>query len=121
MRAHWIAVACMAVLALAGCAKSQDPGYQGWVEADLIFVSPDEAGRVETLSVREGQTVETGAPLFSVDTELQLADVEMARASLTNAKQACDRAQTLLKTSGGRQKAAEEAAATPRRAEARSK
>ena len=42
-------------------------GYQGWVEADLIFVSPDEAGRVETLSVREGDTVEKGAPLFTVD------------------------------------------------------
>jgi len=119
MRAHWIAVACMAVLALAGCAKSQDPGYQGWVEADLIFVSPDEAGRVETLSVREGETVETGAPLFSVDTELQLADVEMAKASLTNAKQAFDRAQTLLKTSAGTQKALEDAEATLRTAQAR--
>ena len=40
-------------------------GYQGWVEAELIFVSPDEAGRVETLSVREGDAVEKGAPLFT--------------------------------------------------------
>ena len=42
-------------------------GFQGWVEADLIFVSPDEAGRVETLSVREGEVVELGAPLFTLD------------------------------------------------------
>ena len=28
--------------------------FQGWVEAYFIFVSPDEVGRVETLSVREG-------------------------------------------------------------------
>ena len=37
---------------------ASEPTYQGWVEADLIFVSPDEAGRIETLSVREGDTVE---------------------------------------------------------------
>ena len=55
-------------------------GFQGWVEADLIFVSPDEAGRVETLSVREGDAVEKGAPLFTVDPELQQADVDMAKA-----------------------------------------
>ena len=108
-----------AALALPSCNSSHDEKFQGWVEADLIFVSPDEAGRVETLSVREGQTVETGAPLFSVDTELQLADVEMARASLTNAKQAFDRAQTLLKTSAGTQKALEDAEATLRTAQAR--
>ena len=31
---------------LAGCNEHRDPGYQGWVEADMIFVSPDESGRV---------------------------------------------------------------------------
>ena len=97
--------------------KSEDPGYQGWVEADLIFVSPDEAGRVETLSVREGEAVEKGAPLFGVDPELQQADVEMAKASVTNATQAYERAQTLFKTSAGTQKTVEDAEAdAPHRA-----
>ena len=49
--------------------------FQGWVEAYLIFVSPDEAGRVETLSVREGDAVETGAALFTLDADLQRAAV----------------------------------------------
>ena len=31
---------------------------QGWVEAEMVFVSPDEQGRVETLKVREGDRVE---------------------------------------------------------------
>ena len=92
--------------------KPNDPGYQGWVEADLIFVSPDEVGRVETLSVREGDAVEKGAPLFTVDPDLQQADVEMAKASVTNATQAYERAQTLLKTSAGTQKTVEDAEAT---------
>ena len=43
--------------ALAGCKEAQDPGFQGWVEADMIFVSPDEAGRVTKLNVREGDEV----------------------------------------------------------------
>jgi HlyD family secretion protein len=119
MNARYTFLLGAALLALAACAKSQDPGYQGWVEADLIFVSPDEAGRVETLSVREGDPVDRGAPLFTVDPDLQHADVEMAKASVTNATQAYERAQTLLKTSAGTQKTVEDAEAALRTAQAR--
>ena len=118
MNARGIVLAA-ALLALAACAKSDDPGYQGWVEADLIFVSPDEAGRVDTLSVREGDTVEMGAALFAVDPELQQADVDMATAAVTNATLAFERAQTLLKSSAGTQKTLEDAEATLRTARAR--
>ena len=85
----------------------------------MIFVSPDEYGRVETLSVREGDVVEKGAPLFAVDPDLQQNDVEMATASLTNATLASERAQSLLKTSAGTQKAVDDAEATLRTARAR--
>ena len=106
-------------LALSACAGNGDRGFQGWVEADLIFVSPDESGRVETLAVREGDVVEKDAPLFSVDSELQRDNVAMAQASLTNARQAFERAQTLVKTAAGTQKAVEDAEANLRTAEAR--
>jgi len=113
-------VACIVLaLALAACSQAEDRRYQGWVEADLIFVSPDEYGRVETLSVREGDPVEKGSPLFAVDTELQAADVDMAKASLINAQQAYERAQALLKTSAGTQKALDDAEAALRTAQAR--
>jgi HlyD family secretion protein len=105
-------------LALGACTDSADSGFQGWVEADLIFVGPDEAGRVETLSVREGDTVERGAPLFSVDPALQQSDVEMAKASVTNARLAFERAQALLKSAAGTQKAVDDAQAALRTAEA---
>ena len=50
---------------LAGCKERKDPGFQGWVEADMIFVSPDESGRVTRLNVREGDEVKPGdAALF---------------------------------------------------------
>jgi HlyD family secretion protein len=119
MIARRLAVISAALLALAACSQSEDRGFQGWVEADLIFVSPDEYGRVETLSVREGDPVEKGAPLFSVDPDIQQADVDMAKASLTNAKQAFERAESLLKTAAGTQKTVEDAAAALRTAEAR--
>ena len=34
--------------------------FQGWVEAELIFVSADEPGRLDSLSVREGDSVDVG-------------------------------------------------------------
>ena len=51
-------VAALALAAVvAGCNETKNPGYQGWVEADMIFVSPDESGRVTKLNVREGDEV----------------------------------------------------------------
>ena len=51
-----IAATCVLALTLAACNKT-DTSYQGWIEANLIFVAPDEVGRVQALSVREGDTV----------------------------------------------------------------
>jgi HlyD family secretion protein len=104
---------------LAACGNSGDSGLQGWVEAELIFVSPDEAGRIETLSVREGDALTQGAPVFSVDSDLQQADVAMAQASVTNARLAYDRAKTLLATAAGTQRTLDDAEAALRTAEAR--
>jgi HlyD family secretion protein len=73
-------------LALAACGQSDSGRLQGWVEADFVFVGPDEAGRVQTLNVREGDTVAAGAPLFSVDDDLQQADVHTASAQVAEAR-----------------------------------
>lgn len=93
--------------------------YQGWVEADFIFVSPDEIGRIETLAVREGAAVERGSALFTLDDELQRAAVADNEAAVINAKQAYTRAEVLLKRSVGTQKAFDDAEAVLRSAEAR--
>ena len=43
-------------------------------------LAPEDVGRVQTLSVREGDTVKTGEPLFTVDDELQQADLAQVKA-----------------------------------------
>jgi len=108
-----------AVVVLPSWNSSTEPTYQGWIEADLIFVSPDEAGRIETLTVREGDTVEDRALLFALDDDLQRADVNQVTATVTNARHALDRAQQLLKTAAGTQRAYDDAEAALRTAEAR--
>jgi HlyD family secretion protein len=106
-------------LALAGCQAVDNQSFQGWIEADLIFVSPDEVGRVETLSVREGDQVEAGAPLFTVDADLQKADLQMQEAARKNAQQAFDRSHDLVKKQADTRKNLDDAEAALRTAQAR--
>jgi HlyD family secretion protein len=108
----------LAMLALSGCDKSDDRMLQGWVEAELIFVSPDEQGRVETLKVREGDHVKKGDLLFEVDDDLQKADVVVRNTAVINAQQAFDRAKELLKSAAGTQKTYDDAEAALRQAKA---
>jgi HlyD family secretion protein len=116
-------LAAAATLALVGAGLAactdKEPAYQGWVEANLIFVGPDEAGRIATLAVREGDKIEAGAALFSLDTELHKADLNMTMATLANAKQSFARAQQLARTGAGTQKDFDAAEAALREAEAR--
>jgi HlyD family secretion protein len=115
------AVALAGVLALSACDRDRPATYQGWVEADIVFVGPDEAGRIEALSVREGDRVEQGAPLFNVDADLQRADLAEQEAMVANAQQSYDRAKTLLRTQAGTQRALDDAEAALRTAQARLK
>ena len=102
MTAGRIALAVLAALVvLTGCDSAKDASFQGWVEAELIFVGPDEAGRIETLTVREGDRVDLRQLLFTLDTELQAADVAMQEAAVKNAQLAFDRAQQLLSRQAG--------------------
>ena len=91
------------VLSLAAC-NEKPKTYQGWVEANLIFVAPDEAGRVEKLDVREGSAVDVGTPLFTIDDQLQRADLNLNAAQLTMAKQTYERALKLRQTATGTQR-----------------
>jgi HlyD family secretion protein len=116
-RTRLLTVLLLAVT-LGGCSDRRDPGFQGWVEADMIFVSPDEYGRVTKLDVREGDEVKVGDPLYSVDDDLQQADLNQNKATLANAQQTYDRASSLRGTGAGTQAALDSAVSALRVAEA---
>jgi HlyD family secretion protein len=113
-----IPAALLLAVALASCGKSNDRVLQGWVEAELIFVSPDEQGRLEVEKVREGDHVQKGELLFTVDNDLQESDLMVKRTAVVNAQQNYDRAKELLKTAAGTQKNFEDAEAAMRQAKA---
>jgi HlyD family secretion protein len=113
-----LAVVVLAALALAACGKHNEREVQGWVEAELVFVSPDEQGRVEMEKVREGDSVKKGDVLFTLDNDLQAADVAVKEAAVVNAQQAFDRAKQLLTTAAGTQKTYDDAEAALRQARA---
>jgi HlyD family secretion protein len=112
-------IAFAVALTLAGCGDNGTHSYQGWIEANLVFVGPDENGRIEIMKVREGDTVSKTAPLFSLEADLQKADVQAAQAAAHNARVAFARAEQLVKTNAGTQKAFDDAQAALREAEAR--
>jgi HlyD family secretion protein len=118
IRPKLLAVLALTTL-LAGCNEPRDPGFQGWVEADMIFVSPDESGRVVNLKVREGDEVRKGEQLYNVDDDLQQADLNQNKATLANAQQSYDRAASLSKTGSGTQATLDAAVSALRVAEAR--
>jgi HlyD family secretion protein len=105
-------------LALTGCGEPKEAAYQGWIEADMIFVSPDEYGRVVKLNVAEGDEVKAGVPLYSVDDDLQQADLNQNNATLENARQSYDRALSLSRTGSGTQATLDAALSALRVAEA---
>lgn len=118
MRILGLLTMLLSALSLAGCDNNNDHVLQGWVEAELIFVSPDEQGRVETLKVREGDHVQKGDVLFMVDDDLQKADVVVRNTAVVNAQQSFDRAKELLKAAAGTQKTYDDAEASLRQSKA---
>ena len=71
------------------------------------------------LNVREGDEVKPGMQLYSVDDDLQKADLNQNNATLANAQQTYDRAASLSKTGSGTQANLDSAVSALRVAEAR--
>ncbi|ODT83156.1 MAG: hypothetical protein ABS76_04325 [Pelagibacterium sp. SCN 64-44] len=79
-----------AMLALFG-GGAEPAGYTGYVEADFLYMAPDSGGRIASLTVREGDGVQEGQVLFTLEDDQQQAQlaaaqarVEAAEATLTN-------------------------------------
>jgi HlyD family secretion protein len=78
MRAYLLILA----LLLAACAEKAPATLSGYVEAELIYLAPQDAGVVKTLSVREGDRVAAGDIVFTLDpTRLSIAAAQAAAAA----------------------------------------
>jgi len=75
-------LALLGGLLLAACGAGEEEAHWiGYVEGDFRYLGPRDPGLVTTLNVDEGDRVEAGAPLFSVDAErarLAVAEAEAA-------------------------------------------
>ncbi|MHB8882034.1 MAG: HlyD family secretion protein [Thermodesulfovibrionales bacterium] len=74
------------VLGLSGCRDKTPHVYQGYAEGEYVLVAAPNAGRLEKLWVRRGQSVEAGAPLFTLEQENEQAGRREAEARLQTAE-----------------------------------
>lgn len=74
------------LLLLGACDDPEPQGYLGYVEADMLFIGADEAGRVAEMNWHEGDQVAAGQILFQLDDSLQEAKVAAATAALAKAE-----------------------------------
>jgi HlyD family secretion protein len=75
-----------ATLFVSGCDDPQTNQFPGYMEAHLVLVGSEQGGRVETLSVEEGNSVEKDAPIFTLESTEQEAEVAAAKARVTEAE-----------------------------------
>ncbi|MCB2097635.1 MAG: HlyD family efflux transporter periplasmic adaptor subunit [Parvularculaceae bacterium] len=83
--------AALFALFLVACAPEDEKTLAGYVEADLLYLAPQDAGVVKSLSVREGDRVNAGDILFALDPDrLSLAADQTKATALGVAARAAD-------------------------------
>ncbi|KIL97656.1 putative Co/Zn/Cd efflux system membrane fusion protein [Paramagnetospirillum magnetotacticum MS-1] len=75
-----------ALCLLPALALAEPLRLQGYVEGDYVRVAPTGAGTLAKVMVREGDTVAEAAPLFALDTVIELAARDQAQADLDRAE-----------------------------------
>jgi len=81
------------LFALAACGARAPAALQGYGEADYIYLASQEAGMIGELFVREGDHVEPGQAVFSLDRERLALNAQSASAQAAAAAQAVHTAQ----------------------------
>jgi len=79
----------LALTAVAGgCGETPPPGYPGYVEADYVRVAAPLSGTLAKLSVKKGDQIVAGAPLFVLESAQEAAARAEAEARVRKAQAA---------------------------------
>lgn len=68
--------------------------YDGYVEDDFVYASASASGRIETIMVAEGQAIQIGDLLFTLEDKQSKAALHTAEAQLAQARAELDNLQT---------------------------
>jgi HlyD family secretion protein len=71
---------------LAGCSRSHETRWQGYLEGEFVYVAAPVAGRLEQLAVQKGARVEKDAALFTLEQQSELAAQRQAQDQLRAAQ-----------------------------------
>jgi len=79
---------CLVLLTsvLAACGQTKVPAYQGYVEGDYVLIASPYAGSLQSLNVARGQSVESGAALFTLEQDNEAAEKHEADEKLRAAQ-----------------------------------
>lgn len=73
-------------LALLACSHPSQPGVQGYVEGDFAYMASSQPGQLVKLAVEKGQTVDSGALLFELESEDEREALEQSAHELKAAR-----------------------------------
>jgi HlyD family secretion protein len=86
----WLIIAGVAAIVIAialfTLPVNREEEFAGYMEADLVLVGSEQGGRVETLSVEEGDHVNRGDPVFTLESSEQEAAVAAAKSRAEQAE-----------------------------------
>jgi HlyD family secretion protein len=60
-------------IAAAGCEKTPDNAWQGYIEGEYVLLASPYAGQLQKLHVRRGERIESGKPVFALEQESERA------------------------------------------------
>jgi len=93
MRAVRIVVVLCLLLAAGGGAywwmSAEEDGptaFQGYMEGNLVYMAPEESGRIDKMEVEPGDEVKEGQFLFALESSVQIAQRNEAEARLRQAE-----------------------------------
>ncbi len=73
-------------LLIQACGTKHPDGYQGYTEADYVYIASSQPGRLDSVAVRRGQSIPAGTALYFLDSDLESAALAQAREQLAAAE-----------------------------------